>query len=138
MTPAQTFYPLAVFLEAFLALYRQLRRPDEDRLTRERKARELSITLCLRTFRGVPDLEQAGVCYSKDVVYLRGLLLIEQAVAEDPRLLARLSVGRVALEALPTVERLGVMPVVHPLRKLVEAPDLESTILSFETQGTGQ
>jgi len=92
----------------------------------------VALTLCLRTFRGVPDLDKPGVCYSKDVVYLRGLLMIKRAIAEDATILERLAVGRVALERLPDIERLGIVPPLQSLRKLAQDANLDAYILSFE------
>jgi hypothetical protein len=70
--PPQTFSALLAFFEPFLLLYRLLWRDDEDRQTAERRAHRNAVTRCLRTFRGVPDLGQTGICNTKDVVYLRG------------------------------------------------------------------
>jgi hypothetical protein len=122
---------LYVFLRAFLVLYRLIRRPDQDEETAQKTAHDLALTLCLRAFRGVPELEKPGVCYSKDVVYLRGLLLIQRAVAEDVTILDRLAVGRIALEHLPAIEQLGIVPPLQPLRKLAQDSNLDTYILSF-------
>src|SRR5260221_6549634 len=111
---------LYMFLRAFLVLYRLIRRPDQDEETAQKTAHDLALTLCLRAFRGVPELEKPGVCYSKDVVYLRGLLLIQRAVEEDVTILDRLAVGRIALEHLPAIEQLGIVPPLQPLRKLAQ------------------
>ncbi len=73
VTPPQTFSLLFSFFEPFLLLYRLLWRDDEDRPTAEQRARRNAFARCLRTFRGVPNLERPGVCFTKDVVYLRGL-----------------------------------------------------------------
>ena len=83
-------------------------------------------------FRGVLELERAGVCYSKDVVYLRGLREMEQAVAQDVTIPERLAVGRIALDQLPALEELGITPPLQPLWKLAHDPGLDSYILSFE------
>jgi len=83
MTPPQTFLPLYTFFELLFLLRRRLRRSDEDVQTAQQRAREVALSRCLRTFRGVPDLERAGVFFGKDVVYLRGLRLIEGAGAQD-------------------------------------------------------
>jgi len=133
-TPAQSFFNLYSFLNAFLILFRLLRRPDEDRGTVQRSAHSLAQTLCLRTFRGVPDLEKPGVCYSKDASYLRGVLLIQHEVARDETIIDRLSTGRTALEYLPALERLGIKPALQPLRKLAKGADLDAYILSFEME----
>ena len=120
VSPPQSFRLLYVFLRAFLVLYRLIRRPDQDEETAQKTAHDLALTLCLRAFRGVPELEKPGVCYSKDVVYLRGLLLIQRTVAEDVTILDRLAVGRIALEHLPAIEQLGIVPPLQPLRKLAQ------------------
>jgi len=134
--PPQTFSSLLAFFEPFLLLYRLLWRDDEDRPTAERRAQRNAFTRCLRTFRGVPDLSQAGICNTKDVVYLRGRWLIEQAVAQDETVLDRLAVGKVAYELLPEMEQLGITASSHSFRTLALDPDLDAYIMSFEGEDT--
>lgn len=88
----------------------------------------------MRTFRGVPHLEQPGICLTKDVVYQRGLRQIEQAVATDEHVLERLMVGKIALEDIPVREELGIALFAQSLYQLALQPDLDSYILSFEQQ----
>ncbi len=135
VTPPQTFLALFTFLESFFLLRRLLERLDDDVQTSPEKARRSALLRCLRTYRGVPDLEKAGVCYTKDVVYLRGLLQVERAVAEDATVLDRLAVGVVALELLPDLQEVGMVTPPQPLRKLASDPDLESYIFSFDESG---
>ncbi|MHB8596739.1 MAG: tyrosine/phenylalanine carboxypeptidase domain-containing protein [Ktedonobacteraceae bacterium] len=132
LSKPQSFRQLYLFLKAFLVLYRLIRRPDQDETKAHAVANELAITLCLRVFRGVPTLERPGVCYSKDVVYLRGLQVIEQAAARDATIPERLAVGRIALDHLPAIEELGITPPLQPLWELAHDPDLDSYILAFE------
>jgi len=66
------------------------------------------------------------------VVYLRGWLKIEQAVAQDETVLDRLSVGKVALELLPDMQELDIVTSIKSLRKRASDPDLDDYILSFE------
>jgi hypothetical protein len=132
----QTFSSLFSFFEPFLLLYRLLWRDDEDRATAEQRARRNALMRCLRTYRGVTDLQRPGVCFTKDVVYLRGLLKIERAVADDERVLDRLAVGKVALELLPDLQELGIVvpQQFSSLRKLAYDPGLDDYILSFEQE----
>jgi len=132
MTPPQTFLQLFTFFEAFIMLYRLLRRPDQDPQTAQQFARQLALARSLRTFRGVPDLNRAGVCYTKDALYLRGLQKIERAAAENETVLDRLAVGVVALEYLPDLRELGIVSAPQPLRQLAQNPDLDAYILSYE------
>jgi tetratricopeptide (TPR) repeat protein len=136
LTPPQTFLSLFAFFEAFIFLYRLLKRPDQDAQTAQQYARKLAIARALRSYRGVPDLTRAGVCYSKDALYLRGLWKIEQALAQDESVLDRLAVGVVALEQLPDLKELGIGTAPQPLRKLAQDPDLDAYILSFEEPQT--
>ena len=62
---------------------------DQDLETAKKQAHKRAISRCLRTYRGVPDLERTGICYTKDVVYQRGMRLIEQAVAQDETVLEK-------------------------------------------------
>jgi hypothetical protein len=133
--PPQTFSSLLAFFEPFLLLYRLLWRDDEDRQTAERRAQKNAFTRCLRTFRGVPNLGKAGICNTKDVVYLRGRWLIDQAVAQDETVLDRLAVGKVAYELLSELEKLGITASTQSFRTLALDPDLDAYILSFESEG---
>jgi tetratricopeptide (TPR) repeat protein/transcriptional regulator with XRE-family HTH domain len=128
----QTFSSLFSFFEPFLLVYRLLLRNDEDRPTAEQRARKNASIRCLRAYRGVPDLERAGICNTKDVVYLRGYLEIEHAVAEDETVLDRLAVGKVALELLPLLQELGIVAPRQSLRELAYNPELDEYIRSFE------
>jgi|SRR6266487_2538020 len=98
------------------------------------RAETCSLLAQITTYRGVPDLQRAGICFTKDVVYLRGHLQIERAVAEDPTVLDRLAVGKVALELLPDLQELGVVAPPHAstLRKRAYDPELDNYILAFE------
>jgi Domain of unknown function (DUF1704) len=138
ITPPQTFLSLYTFLESFFLLRRLLERWDDDVQTAPEKARRSALLRCLRTYRGVPDLEKAGVCYTKDVVYLRGLLQVERAVAADATVLDRLAMGVVAIELLPDLQELGMIAPPQPLRKLAADPDLESYIFSFDESGENE
>ncbi len=133
--PPQTFSSLLAFFEPFLLLYRLLWRDDEDRQTAERRAHRNAFTRCLRTFRGVPVLSKAGICNTKDVVYLRGRWLIDQAVAQDEAVLDRLAVGKVAYDLLPELEKLSISASTSSFRTLALDPDLDAYILSFEGGG---
>jgi hypothetical protein len=97
-----------------------------------KKARKLAFMHCLRTYRGVPNLEQAGVCLTGDALYLRGLWKIEGAVVEDETVLDRLVVGVVALEQLPDLQELGIIASPQPLLKLANAPNLRKYIQSLQ------
>ncbi|SRR5579875_27962 len=102
------FTALWKLLSCFSCLPRMLRHPQDGRDEVEKEAQSYALRLCLRIFRGVPCLEQQhGVCNTKEVIYLRGLREIEQALAGDASLLTRLGVGKVGLEDLEIVEQLG-------------------------------
>lgn len=133
ITPPQTFLPLYAFFELFFLLRRHLRKKDEDIQIAHEKARAAATARCLRTYRGVPDLTRAGVCYLKDALYLHGLWMIERAVAQDEAVLEQLSVGVVALENIPDLQELGISIPPQPLRQLAYDPHLDSYILSFES-----
>jgi Domain of unknown function (DUF1704) len=134
ISPPQTFLSVFRLFGAFIYLYRLLRRPDQDKEIAQKFARKLALARCIRTFRGVPDLEHAGVCYTKDALYLRGWWKLEQEVAKDQTILDRLAVGVVALEQLPELAELGIVSAPQPLRHLAQRPDLDAYILSFEAE----
>ncbi len=127
----QTFLSLHRFFASLYLLYQLLQHPNANvEKTREAVDRH-AYSICLWTYRGVPDLEQAGVCYTQDALYLRGLWKIERAVAEDETVLDPLAVGVVALEQLADLRKLGIVSPPQPLRKLANHPDLDAYILSF-------
>jgi hypothetical protein len=132
LTPPQTFLSLFTFLESFFFLWRLLEHLDTDMQSAQEKSRRSALSTCLRVYRGVPNLQKAGVCLSKDVVYLRGLWLVERAVAQDESILDRLAVGKVAIEYLPDLQELGIVAPSQFLRKLVLDPNLDAYIVSFE------
>ena len=132
ITAPQTFLSLCSFFERLYLLYQLIHYADIDVQVAQETARKYALTICIRTYRGVPDLEKAGICSTKDALYLRGLRKIEQAVAQDETILERLAVGVVALELLPDLQELGIVSFPQPLRKLATDPDLDMYILSFE------
>lgn len=131
MTPPQTFLSLLTFLESYSLLVRLLRQPEADKEKLQKQARRYALSMCLRKYRGVPDLEQPGICYLQDAVYLHGLRLIENAVAQDQTVLDRLAVGKVALEHLPDLQELGIVSALQPFKNLAFDSDLDSYIFSF-------
>jgi hypothetical protein len=138
MTPPQTFLAVCSYIEAFSLLRRLLKHPEIERELHEKRARNYALDHCLRVFRGVPDLTQAGICYLQDAIYLHGLFMIEQAVAFDKTVLDRLAVGKVALELLPDLQELGITTTPLPsLYTRASGPDLDASILSFESEASG-
>jgi len=132
ITPPQTFRFLYTFIDQYVLLRQLLRRPDANIEKARQQTREYAIHICLRAFRGVPDLERAGVCYLQDAMYLRGIQMVERAIAKDQTVLDRLAVGKVSLEVLPDLQELGIVSAPQPLRQLAYDPDLDARILSFE------
>jgi tetratricopeptide (TPR) repeat protein len=138
ITPPQTFLSVATFFELLVLLYGLLKWPDAEmqkaRTPVGAYARTYGLMMAQRVFRGVPDLSHAGVCFLQDAMYLRGMRLIQQAVAEDVTVLDRLAVGKCALDQLPDLQELGIVAPPQSLRKLVDVADLYDYILSFECE----
>jgi hypothetical protein len=132
VTPPQTFSRLYRFFELFLLIRRRLRLQDPDLETAKKQAQKKALDRCIRTYRGVPDLEEAGRCFSKDVVYFRGFQMIERAAGEDPAIVDRLAVGKIAKEDVALLEELELVAPPPFLRELAQDPDLDKRILSFE------
>jgi hypothetical protein len=128
---SQTFYNLYKCLKKFFLLYRLLRRPDQDRAEAEKKAHELSLLRCLRLFRGKPDLDMLG-CWTKDVIYQRGLHLVEQSIKEDPSLLTYLSLGKMVKEHVSLLQELQILPSISDTQYELSVQDLEDILLSIE------
>jgi hypothetical protein len=134
VTPPQTFSSLYTFMERLFFLYRRLLRPWNNKESDQKRTHTYALRRCLRTFRGVPDLRRAGVCYLQDVMYLRGILLIDRLITEDPTMLDRLMIGKVAYDLLPVLQPLQMVPSPQPLRELLADPELDNYILSFEVR----
>jgi len=138
LSTPQTFLHLQQMLERLYLLDRLLSKREGDLGKATASARRLALNRCLRTYRGVPDLTVAGICYAKDAIYLRGYLQLQQAVKEDPGLLDRLMVGKIAYEHLPDMEELGItIPSIRP-RWYAQRSDLDEYILSFDASHTEQ
>src|SRR5205823_1726278 len=60
LVPPQRFLSLVTFFEAFIYLYRLIKRPDQDVSTAQRLARKHALARGLRTFRGLPNLQHDG------------------------------------------------------------------------------
>lgn len=132
LVPPQKFLTTRFFLELVYTLSQLFRYPNANKQNIREAARISANSLSMRTYRGVPDLEQAGVCYLQDALYLRGQWQIERAVAKDATMLDRLAVGVVGMEYLPEIEELGVTASPISLRQLLSDPDLNAYIRSFE------
>jgi tetratricopeptide (TPR) repeat protein/DNA-binding SARP family transcriptional activator len=132
MTPPQTFLSVVILFEALASLRMLLKRPHTEKQKVQTQARAYALSLGLRIYRGVPDLECPGVCFLQDAMYLRGIRLIEQTATEDKMVLDRLAVGVCALEQLPDLQELGIVAPPQALRKLATASDLDAYILSFD------
>jgi hypothetical protein len=132
LTPPQRFHELYALFEPLYTMHRILTGKDQDISQACVQARRLALNRCLRTFRGVPDLEIPGVCYAKDAIYLRGYRAIVRAVEEDRSVLERLMVGAVALDQLPDLAELDILSPPGPPQWLAHRPDLDAYITSFE------
>ena len=126
-----TFRKLQGFLESVNTLRGLLARADVPFLQIQEEARRNAQNRCLRTWRGVTDLTYAGICSTKDNIYLRGYLTISQALEQDITMFERLMVGAVGIEHLADLAELGitVSPIKH--QRLAVDPDLDSYIERF-------
>lgn len=137
---AHSFRALFLFLEQYHLLSELLKQDatQPGEAMRER-ARSLALTRCLRTFRGVPDLTQPGICSMKDTGYVRGYVAIKEALSQQgEEVLTWLMVGAVALEQLPDLATLGIVtPAILP-RWFARDPDLIERIASLAQEGDAQ
>lgn len=130
----RAFYQLFRCLERFFLLYRLLRRPDQSKEEAEAKARDMAVSRCLRLFRGKPNLAVEG-CWTKDVIYQRGLALVEQVVKEDSSILSYLSLGKMAREHLPLLQELQILPTLPASgQNVMSEEELEALLVSFERE----
>lgn len=128
----RTFAETLPFFEHLYYLIRLLADETEDTEKAWEPARRLAVNRCLRTYRGVPNLETKGICFTKDVVYLRGYRKLAEQVQQDVSIIDRLLVGITGLEQLSELAELGIVfPEVRP-QWLAHRPDLDEYILSFQ------
>lgn len=132
LTTPMTFSHLYRFLEAFLILYRSVLLLDKEVERARAKAPDVARQRCLRTFRGVSNLNFPGAAYLKDWLYHHGYLQVEEAVRGEEGVLQRLMVGVVGLEQLPDMLELGIVQPPQLPRWLAYDPDLASYIQAFE------
>lgn len=129
-----TFSQLYQFLEAFLVLQRVLLGLSKNVEKARANAPRFARSRCLRTFQGTPDLTVAGVAYTFDALYHRGLQQVERAIQQDAQVLTQLMVGKVGLQQLGDLAELGITEPVSQPRWLAHDPDLDQYILSFESE----
>ncbi len=129
-TAPQTFSRLFTFFDALIYLYRLVKRPDQSVQVARERAQAIALGRCFRTYRGVPDLTIPGVCYTKDVLYQRGLHKIMRALEEDSTVVDRLAVGVVALEHLPDLKNLGMVAAPQALTTMMQDSHIDEYILS--------
>jgi len=137
--PAHSFRSLFVFLEQYNLLTGVLNGTAHTIEAAKERARALALTRCLRTFRGVPDLNHHGICSVKDNCYVQGYLAIKDAIAQQgEEVLTRLMVGAVALEQLDDLAALGIVtPALRP-QWYARDPNLYENITSLMQEGDQQ
>ncbi len=134
--PAHSFRSLFLFLEHYFLLTRVLNGTAQTIEAARERARALALTRCLRTFRGVPDLTQRGICSVKDNCYIQGYLAIEDAVTrQGEEVLTRLMVGAVAVEQLDDLAALGIVTPALRAHWIARDPNLLERITSLMQEG---
>lgn len=133
LSPALSFQELRAFLEKYYLLHQLLagERSSEESLE---IARRSAWARACRTFRGVPDLSQAGCCSLKDGIYLRGHLEILHyfECGGDEQ---RLWVGAVGIDHLNALAELNILIPSFPHQHFALATDLMDQLARYNTQG---
>jgi hypothetical protein len=133
---SRSFFWVYLCLQHVFYLYRRLRRPDQDATIAKEKAHEIALKYCLQLYRGKPHLESEG-CWTKAIVYQRGLHLVERAVAENPAVLEYLALGKMAVEHIPHLQALQVLPSKEAQhQKEQEKHDAEALLLSLVAEAS--
>jgi len=129
-----SFHALFSFVESVSLLVDLLERREVPLAQLQEKARRYAENRCLRTYRGVTNLENKGICSNKDTYYLRGFLEVCQALERDPQIFDQLMVGAVGLQHLTDLRELGITTpgVVH--KHLATDPNLDTYIARFTGQ----
>ena len=137
--PPHSFRSLFLFLEQYFLLSGILNGTAHTIEAARERAHALALTRCLRTFRGVPDLNHHGICSVKDNCYVQGYLSIKDAIAQQgEEVLTRLMVGAMALEQLDDLAVLGIItPALSP-RWYARDPNLLERITSMMQESDPQ
>jgi transcriptional regulator with XRE-family HTH domain len=130
LTPALSFYELALFLEKVFLVHRLTTIKSITWDDAVRSARQGAWSRACRTFRGVPQLEEAGCCSLKDNIYLHGYLAVKQALENYDE--ERLLVGKVGVEHLEIMSELNILTSRYQHHHLALLPDLLDRICQFE------
>lgn len=119
--PAHTFRASFHFFEAVFFLNALLAGKERGKAAAE--AKQKSLTRCLRTYRGVPQLETPGICSTKDSIYLRGYLKVLRALQQGVDV-ERLLIGACAVEQLADLAQLGIETPLISIQRLALRHDL--------------
>lgn len=139
LIPPHSFRSLFLFLERYFFLASILSGATQTIEAARERARTLALTRCLRTFRGVPDLNRPGICSVKDNCYVQGYLALKDAIAQrGEELLVRLMVGAVALEQLDDLAGLGIVTPAIRARWVARDPHLRERITSLMQESNRQ
>ncbi len=131
--PAHTFRASFHFFEAVFLLNALLVGKERGKAAAE--AKQKSLTRCLRTYRGVPQLETPGLCSTKDSIYLRGYLKVLRALQQGVDV-ERLLIGACAVEQLADLAQLGIETPLISNQRLAFRHDLVDRLecISQETR----
>ena len=130
LTPSLSFYELAQFLEKVFLVHRLTTIKSITWNDAVRSATQGAWSRACRTFRGVPNLKEAGCCSLKDNNYLRGFLAVKQALENYDE--GRLLVGKVGVEHLEMMGELNILSSFYPHHHLALVPDLLDRVRQFE------
>lgn len=129
-----SFRELLLFIESVSLLVDLLDRNEVPLTQLQEKARRYAENRCLRTYRGVTNLERRGICSNKDTYYLRGFLKVCQELERDPRIFDKLMIGSVGLHHLADLAELGITKPSVAHKHLGADPELDKYIAQFANQ----
>ena len=126
-----TFLKLLSFLEGVNVVRSLLAEGHQTLSEIQERAQKNAQSRCLRTWRGVTNLTRPGICSTKDHVYLRGYLAVNQALENNEILFEQLMVGAVGLHHTDDMRELDIVAprIIH--QKLAIDPNLEESISRF-------
>jgi hypothetical protein len=130
ISPPLTFRHLYHFFEQVLLLQQLLL--GKSFSSAQAEARQTAFSRCLRTYRGVPHLEEAGICSTKDAHYLEGYRSVKQAIAEGITF-EQLMVGSCALNHLAELAELGIVKPAIQHRRLAVDPGLLQRLMQLDS-----
>ncbi len=134
MTPQHSFIELCDFLEKAFLANRLYTEGDETREEMLAEARDEAWTRVARIFRGIPNLNEKGICSLRDRIYLQGYMDVLHYLEQREE--QRLFVGKTKIEDLDMLAELNILTPYYPHQHLALDPHLLERLSQYKQKST--